>query len=503
MRSGPKKQLDVVIIGGGPAGASAARLLARHGHTVTLLTKEATRHPLAESLPPSCLRLFDRMGVGGAVDRAGFLRSRGNDVSWSGSTLRPERFPERETGLQVRRDLLDDILLECARDAGVRVLSETVVRDVRLDRSEPCISYAGASVAESNEIRAQWLIDATGRSGVVGRHFREYEPGETVALVGVWRRAEGWPELEDNQTVVESYRDGWAWSVPVDRTTRYVTFMVDRAHTDLRRRGALDVMYGNELRKTRHCQELVGGGARDDLWACGASSYGARKYADRRCLLVGDAGSFIDPLTSYGIKKALASAWVAAAAVHTCLLDPAMEEPATSWHDDRERTVYHRLRTQTVSQYRLSAPTNADHPFWSQRAASDPTDLAPDTDLDIDAMRSDPDVQRAFAAIRSAPEIDLEIPTNVRRLHRAQLESERIVMAEHLASEQIPHGIRFVRGVDVLRLAELAPRYRQVPDLFEAYNRQAVEAPFPDLLGTLSVMVAKGLLSSRVTDRSD
>jgi len=112
-------------------------------------------------------------------------------------------------------------------------------------------------------------------------------------------------------------------------------------------------------------------------------------------------------------------------------------------------------------------------------------------------------VKRAFDFIRAAPEIDLEVPPNVHRVKRAQLATEEIVLEDHLASPALPHGIRFLRGVDVICLAALAPRFRQVPDLFEAYNRQTAQAPYPDLLGALSVMVAKGLLGPRTPGTPD
>ena len=72
---------DALIIGGGPAGSAAARLLATWGHSVLLLTKtvKATRS-LGESLPPSCQKLFDLLGITAAVNQSGFLASTGNTV---------------------------------------------------------------------------------------------------------------------------------------------------------------------------------------------------------------------------------------------------------------------------------------------------------------------------------------------------------------------------------------------------------------------------------------
>src|SRR5690348_17559434 len=74
---------DVAIIGGGPAGAAAGRLLSLWGRRVVLLARGQRPRPLGESLPPSCTKLFDLLGIRSAVDNAGFVRATGNTVQWA------------------------------------------------------------------------------------------------------------------------------------------------------------------------------------------------------------------------------------------------------------------------------------------------------------------------------------------------------------------------------------------------------------------------------------
>ena len=94
MRPRGERPCDVAVVGGGPAGASAGRLLASWGHTVSILTKgDGPRQSLAESLPPSCSRVFDAVGVREAIDAAGFLETRGNTVCWGDGP--PPRHPVR------------------------------------------------------------------------------------------------------------------------------------------------------------------------------------------------------------------------------------------------------------------------------------------------------------------------------------------------------------------------------------------------------------------------
>src|SRR6266699_3761651 len=110
MTASRESTVDVAVIGGGPAGASAARLLASWGHRIMVLTRPGHRRALAESLPPSCVRLFDRLGVREEIDAVGFLRATGNTVHWGEEPERVERFADGALGYQVPRDAFDSLL---------------------------------------------------------------------------------------------------------------------------------------------------------------------------------------------------------------------------------------------------------------------------------------------------------------------------------------------------------------------------------------------------------
>jgi len=497
-------ECDVAIIGAGPAGAAAARLLAAWRHRVVLLERSVKGSPeslrgsadtrssartLAESIPPSCRKLFAAIGVLDAIDRAGFYRSTGNTVWWGSDQPRREVFTGGAHGYQVERSRFDDLMRTCAVGAGAELI-EATVREVNAGAEGARI------VAADCELRARFVLDCSGRAGVVARRgWRVDVPGHlrTVGLVGVWHCRDGWPAVDPTHTLVESYEDGWAWSVPLSPTIRYVTAMVDPQRTELARgRPARDV-YAAELRKTPHMSSVTAGATLEaGPWGCDASVYTARPYARAPVLIVGDAGTFIDPLSSFGIKKAVASAWLAAVAVHTSLRTPSMTDTALEFFSARETEMASSLIEQARTHFGAAAFTHAN-PFWTDRAA--PVDLPSTRDPDVRVLREDPRVLRAFAAMKAHPDVAFSAGAAVRVEHRPIVRGNEIVLEDRLFVPDLPDGVRFLRDVDVVTLLALVRDHRGVPSLFDAYNRRSPPVALPDFLGALSVMTALGMLA--------
>jgi len=496
------ESIDVAVLGGGPAGAAAARLLASHGHRVALVTRAPARPALAESLPPSVGKLLDRIGVRGAVDAADFVRATGNTVWWGSDEPRVESFGAGSLGWQVRRDTFDAVLLAEAERAGARVVSRAVAREVARGSGADSHFIVHYDLrGRQRAIAARWVLDCTGRAGLLARReWRRADPaGRTLALVGVWERRGGWTMLDDEtHTLVESYHGGWAWSVPVSRSRRYVTTMVDPSLTRVRRSDAADTLataYHAELAKAQRIGPLVRSGRRSARltaapFARDASSYAATRFAEPGVLLVGDAASFVDPLSSYGIKKALSSAWLASVVVHTALVDESMQSAALELYDARERAMCDALRRRFAE---LSRDVASDvmTEFWRARSAADVVD---DGEPDVLALRRDPAVLAAFDEIRRRASIGLRPSDVLRRSDRPTVRGDRVELAEHLFVPAFRDGVRYLRSVDLVTIVALAPMYDQLPDLYAAYNRAAPPAPLPDFLGALSVLVGKGVL---------
>lgn len=456
------------VMGGGPAGAAAARLLALWGHDVRLVTRHARESPLAVSLPPSTAKLFDTLAVADAIELAGFIRSTGNTVWWGSETPRVERFADGARGWQVELGRLSETLRACAAEAGVRIDDGSV-----------------ADFQTSGEV---FVLDCTGRAGVLARGMDlrvHHEGPRTIALIGQWRTAHAWKVPDDSHTVVESYGDGWMWSVPIEAGMRHVAAMIDPERSGLARGKPGAAVYRAEIAKTREFKRLL---ADADLqggpWGFAASTYGATAYSGKGWLLAGDAGSFIDPLSSAGVKKALASAWVGAVVAHTCVTNPSMEAHALAFHDAREREIEHHYAAASRAFLREAARRHAEA-FWSSRA-TDPDERPRDAEA----------VRAAFEWLKAADSVRLTKARAVSIEERPFITGHEISLGPHLVTAGAPGGIRHLHGVDVIRLLELAEGRAQVPDLYEAYVRRVSPVPLHDFLLALSTAIARGVVVS-------
>lgn len=503
--------VDIVAIGGGPAGSAIARLLAQWGHSVRVLTRAVDpARGAAESLPPSTRKALAKIGVLDSIDGANFYRTTGNTVWWGQREGHVEKFAavvaaDVPYGYQVLRPDLDRLLLTTAADAGAEVFCDAHVQRVQL--TEPDLVDGNGRGADARveyhrerqpatTISCRFALDCSGRAGVIARQrFRRQEPGyRTQAFIGVWQSASGWNLPDETHTLVETYEDGWAWSVPLSATLRQVGVAVDGGTTRILRGPTLHATYRAEVGKTRELSALMSGATLDRVWACDASLFSAHQYAGSQFLLVGDAASCIDPLSSFGIKKALASAWVGAVVVHTCLTHPDRQRVALEFFSNWERRVYCANLQRSV-EFAREAYGRHPHPFWAERAEVH-VDAAAE-DLDEDVLFRAPDVRLAFERLKASAAIAFAFSESVSLKKRPLIHDREIVLEEAFSLPEAPDGIRFLAGVDLLKLGEIACQYRQVPDIFEAYCRTLGAVPLPSLLGSLSVLVAKGVLTVR------
>jgi flavin-dependent dehydrogenase len=460
----------VVVLGSGPAGAAAARLLAAWNHRVQLVSKPANGGGLAVSLPPRCQKLFDAVGMTSAIDRASFIRSNGNTVWWGSDAPRVEMFQAGALGWQVDLQRLSDVMLAHAADSHMVTRSESQFRGTHPDDDTP------------------FVLDCTGRAGVIAKQkgVREYDDGpRTVALVGAWHTGRAWQVPDDSHTIIESYGDGWMWSVPVTPGVRHVSAMVDPQRSDLARGVSSREVYRAEIAKTRQFARLLADATlTGGPWGHDASTYRSREYAGAGWLLVGDAGSFIDPLSSAGVQKALASAWLAAVVANTCLLKPSLQSYALAFFSAREREIERRY-TAATRHFLTEAAREHRQPFWAERHIET---AAPAEEAER--------VRAAYERVRSQDPFKARTADHVTIGPRPYVTGHEIMLGPHVVTGDDDGGVRYLYNIDVPALLELAPAPRGVPELFEAYVGRRGKTDLHDFLLALSTAVARGWLVS-------
>jgi flavin-dependent dehydrogenase len=467
---------DAIVIGAGPAGCVAAKLLASWGHRVRLLGRHSKPANLAESLPPSAATVVQLTGIHEAVRRATLSRCLGNVAWWGASEPRTETYPESSPGTHLLRTKFDQEL----RNSVQEILTEAQVSSVE---RAPC----GFEVRTSSGVfHSTFLLDCSGRAGVAARRgYRTRNPAvRTIAHAAVWKSPRPLP-IDPAYTIVEAYRDGWAWAIPLSSVEIYLGVLVDNERTE-RSPGALRPdMYLEEIRKTVAFRELTSGSEFGEISSCDASSFTATRYSEDGLFLAGDAASAVDPISSFGVKKALTSAWLAAVCIHTGLIDPARRAMASEYYHEQIRQSHEDLCRQAQQHFSVIA-ARQPHPFWTARTAFEGRQLYQPAALLEELQR-----------LRDLPWISLEPTGRVRRGRRSKVVGNEVVSEDGWVTDALPPGLEFACGVELMKLVGMADKYRQVPDLHQAYNSAAEPVDLPNFLGALCLLLVSGVLRHR------
>jgi flavin-dependent dehydrogenase len=321
-------QADVVVIGGGPAGATTSTLIAQKGHKVRLFERaKFPRFHIGESLIPETYWVLKRLNMLDKMKGSTFVKKESVQfVSQHGKLSEPFYFydnrpHECSRTWQVLRSEFDQIMLNNAREHGVDAQEGARVREIIFEGDRAVGVRVQHDDGREEEVRAKVVVDASGQTALIGNRFNLLIKDNDLKKGAVWTYWKGAYRdkgRDEGATLVVQTKGkkGWFWYIPLHNDI--ISVGIVRAFEDLFA-GNRDheAIYHEEVNNCEEIKRRVSKATRcDKYYATKEFSYRASRCAGDGWVMVGDAYGFLDPLYSSGVLLALKGGSMAADAIN-------------------------------------------------------------------------------------------------------------------------------------------------------------------------------------------
>ncbi len=322
-----KNHYDCVVVGGGPAGSTAAAIIAEGGCSTLLVERDKVpRFHVGESLMPETYWTLQRLGLLEQMRSRGFVEKRSVQfVSHSGRESQPFFFRDHDPRecsqtWQVDRAEFDEMLFQNAAARGAECHDQTRVMSVTFSGDRAQGVKLSMADGRTCDVGARVVVDATGQQTMIANSLglRTDDPNmRNAAIWGYYRDARRDQGDNGGATIIlhTQGKQSWFWFIPLANQITSIG-VVGAADHLLKGRGKPAEVFEQELEKCTALVDRLSQASLDSpLRVAKEFSYTTRQQAGNGWVLVGDAFGFIDPVYSSGVYFALKSGELAADAI--------------------------------------------------------------------------------------------------------------------------------------------------------------------------------------------